>query len=149
MDEQNNRIFLLNMISTRFCCCNESIRTNKQINEQLVRNTENLPEIFFILELKNILDLEKIEYNYEAKGVLKLFIECSSNSDDDIYKSSMSNNKLNIILPYGFMVKCLNLTNIKSSFNIILSKLFECDIYMTSCIISLTVISIYFYQKNG
>ena len=78
---------------------------------KLVSNIKNLPNNFFIVELKNVLDLEKIEYYYEAKNILKLFIECSLNTDDDIYNSSMSNNKLNIILPYWFIVKWLKLTD--------------------------------------
>ena len=124
------------MISTRFCCCSEIIKTEKEIHEQLINNLKEISEIFFIFELKNVLDLEKIEYYYEAKDLLKLFIECYPNTNDDIYKSSMSKNKLNIILPYWFIVKWLKLTDDKSCIKIILENLFQSDlsdIYITSC----------------
>ena len=137
INEQNIQNFILNMISTRFCCCNENIKTEKQMHEQLqlINNIKDLPKFIFIIDLKNVLDLEKIVYHYTAKKVLKLFIECPLNTDDTVYDSFMSKNKLNIVLPYCFIAKWLKLTGEKSSINIILNALFESDlsdIYITS-----------------
>ena len=87
MNDQSIQNFILNMISTRFCCCNEIIRTEKQRHELLDNNIKSTPKNFFIVELKNVLDLKKIAYHYEAKEVLKLFIECSLDTYDTVYES--------------------------------------------------------------
>ena len=117
------------MISTRFCCCNEIIRSKRQIHEQLFENIKKLPKNLFILELKNVFDSEKIEYIYEAKYILKLFIECSLDNDDTLYDSFMNKNKLNIILPYRFIIERLQLKDEKSILKIILENIFEHDLF--------------------
>ena len=74
MNDPNIRNFVLNMISTRFYYRNEIFSSLRKIHDHLFSNIQNLFKNFFIIELKNVLILEKIEYHYEAKAMLKLFL---------------------------------------------------------------------------